>query len=140
MFLRPPLGILTQFLHNFISKIYSMFLREFTPWVRLSLLESASGSLHLFLFAPGEEGVLSWRLFLSDSLFSSHSWGIAPALCFGRITVERSLLLCIFLLVSYWFGSGLHTVTSVDIREYLNRFAIFSGFFFFFFFCIIFTL
>ena len=36
--------------------------------------------------------MIFWCLFLSDSLFSSHSWGIAPVLYLGRITVERPVL------------------------------------------------
>ena len=45
--------------------------------------------------------MLSWCLFLSDSFFSSHSWGIAPALYLGRITVEKPVLYFIFVLLSF---------------------------------------
>ena len=93
MFLKGLHGALIPYLLLFIYVICSMFLRGFAPWVPLSLLEIALVSLHLFLISSGQEEVLSWGLFRSDSLFSSHSWGIAPALYLGRITVERPLLL-----------------------------------------------
>ena len=49
--------------------------------------------------------MLSWCLFLSDSLFSFPSWGIAPALYFGRITVKGLLLFflpCIIIIFTYY--------------------------------------
>ena len=57
--------------------------------------------------------MLSWCLFLSDSLFSSHSWGIAPVLYLGSITVERPLmyfLVCISCFLYYVVDFTLYLV------------------------------
>ena len=43
--------------------------------------------------------MLSWCLLLSDSLFSSHPWGIALALFLRRITVERPVLFFGFIVI-----------------------------------------
>ena len=56
VFLKRSHGALIQHLLNFIYVIYSVFLREFAPWVPLPLLESALVSLHLFLISSGGGG------------------------------------------------------------------------------------
>ena len=55
--------------------------------------------------------MLSWCLFLSDSLFSFYSRVIAPALCLGRITVESPFCILLFLFycicIMYYFVFGM---------------------------------
>ena len=65
--------------------------------------------------------MLSWCLFRSNSLFSFHSWDIAPALCLGKVTVKGPLpciLFCFFLL-SIGFVLGVFLVCSCFLYLYI---------------------